>query len=352
MTAAAPDSTPSAPSAPSAPSGRLAARGVHIGPYSLGCAQLGNLYREMSDETATEIVNAAWEGGIRHFDTAPHYGLGLSEDRLGRTLRGRPRDEVVVSTKVGRLLEPNPTFTGEVDAQGFVVPARLIRRWDFSADGVRRSIEGSLTRLGLDRIDLALVHDPEENTADPDQGLREAIPALAELRREGVIRAIGIGTKSISSLLRFAENADVDAVMIAGRYTLLNQEALAELLPACAERSIDVLNAGVFNSGILASPRPPEEAVFDYGPAGRSLIDRVTRMAELCDRFGTSIPRLALQFAASHPSIRSVVFGADSAAQVVSNLELAASPTAQSALWEELAAADLLPVDAARLATA
>ncbi|MDQ1555762.1 MAG: D-threo-aldose 1-dehydrogenase, partial [Actinomycetota bacterium] len=299
--------------------GALASRGIRLGPASLGCAQLGNLYRRMSDTDALAIVDSAFDRGIRHFDTAPHYGLGLSERRLGDSLAGRRRSDFVVSTKVGRMLDPNPLFSGETDTGGFEVPARLVRRWDFSADGVRRSLDASLERLQLDRIDLVLLHDPEENLADPGQAMREGFPALAKLRDEGVIGAIGVGTKSCASLVRFVRETDVDAVMSAGRFTLVNQEALEELLPACEERSVDVLNAGVFNSGILASARPTAGSVFDYGAAGESMLRKVNSIADACEEFGTTLPRVALQFAASHPTIGSVVFGADSAAQVASN---------------------------------
>jgi D-threo-aldose 1-dehydrogenase len=316
--------------------GRLAGRGVHVGPVSLGCAQLGNLYGQIPDNEATDIVSAAWDRGIRHFDTAPHYGLGLSERRLGDALRAYPRDDYVISTKVGRMLEPNPHFSGERDSGGFDVPASTIRRWDFSSDGVRRSLDSSLTRLGVDRVDLVLLHDPEEHLADPGEAAREAYPALAGLRAEGVIGAIGVGTKSSASLLRFVEETDIDAIMLAGRYTLANQDALAELLPACSERSVDVLNAGIFNSGILASPRPAVGSVFDYGAATEALIRRVNGIADVCDRFGTTVPRVALQFAASHPAIRAVVFGADSAVQVQTNMDLIESPVPPPGFWREL----------------
>jgi D-threo-aldose 1-dehydrogenase len=320
---------------------------VPVGPVSLGCAQLGNLYGRIADSEATDIVGAAWERGIRHFDTAPHYGLGLSERRLGDALRGRRRDGYVISTKVGRMLEPNPHFSGERDSGGFDVPASAIRRWDFSADGVRRSLDSSLERLGLDHIDLVILHDPEEHLADPGQAMREGYPALERLRTDGVIGAIGVGTKSSASLLRFVEETDIDAIMLAGRYTLANQDALAELLPACADRSVDVLNAGVFNSGILASRRPAVGSVFDYGAATESLIRRVNSIADVCDRFGTTVPRVALQFAASHPAIRAVLFGADSAAQVQSNMDMIESSPAPQEFWRELVRLDLISESAA-----
>jgi D-threo-aldose 1-dehydrogenase len=328
--------------------GRLADRGIQTGPLALGCAQLGNLNGPISDGGASEIVRAAWSRGIRYFDTAPHYGLGLSERRLGDALAGHRRDEFVVSTKVGRMLDRNPNFAGEDDPGGFAVPARLVRRWDFSADGVRRSIDSSLERLKLDRIDLVLLHDPQEHLADPGQAIREAYPALEELRAEGVIGAIGVGTKSSATLLDFVQNTEIDAIMLAGRYTLVNQEALIALLPACMERSVDVLNAGVFNSGILASQRPAGGSVFDYGAATESLIRRVNGIADVCDDFGTTVPRIALQFAASHPAVRAIVFGADSAAQVGENLDLIESDRAPAELWRTLAQRELISRAAAQ----
>jgi D-threo-aldose 1-dehydrogenase len=329
------------------PGGRLASRGVRIGSTALGCAQLGNLYGQISDGDATAIVDAAWARGIRYFDTAPHYGLGLSERRLGDALAGRPRGEFVISTKVGRMLEENPNFAGERDSGGFDVPARFVRRWDFSADGVRRSIESSLRRLKLDRVDLVLLHDPQEHLADPGQAMREAYPALAQLRAEGVIGAIGVGTKSSSTLLRFVRETEIDAVMSAGRYTLVNQDALVELLPACVERSIDVVNAGVFNSGILASARPAKGSVFDYGAPDEALVRRVNSIADACDDFETTVPRIALQFAASHSAIRTVLFGADGAAQVDANMDLIESPPAPPELWNLLVERGLMSESAA-----
>jgi D-threo-aldose 1-dehydrogenase len=328
--------------------GRLADRGIETGSVALGCAQLGNLYGTLSDGAAIGIVEAAWSRGIRYFDTAPHYGLGLSERRLGDALDGHRRDEFAISTKVGRMLDPNPNFAGEDDPAGFAVPARLVRRWDFSADGVRRSIDSSLNRLKLDRIDLVLLHDPQEHLADPGQAIREAYPALEKLRAEGVIGAIGVGTKSSATLLEFVQNTEVDAIMLAGRYTLVNQEALTDLLPACTARSVDVVNAGVFNSGILASPRPAGGSVFDYGAATGWLIERVNGIADVCDDFGTTVPRIALQFAASHPAVRAIVFGADSAAQVGENMDLVESDCAPSELWSTLVRRGLISRAAAQ----
>ena len=202
---------------------RLGRSPVYVTELSFGGAAIGNLFTEVSDDDARAAVDAAWDGGIRAFDTAPHYGLGLSERRLGEALRHRPRDEYVISTKVGRLLDPVgvPDVIGR-DTEGFAVPARYIRRFDYSADGVRRSLEASLTRLGLDRVDIALIHDPDDHG---EQALREAYPALEKLRAEGTVRAIGVGMNQAALLTRFVSETDVDAVLVAGRYTLLDQSA-------------------------------------------------------------------------------------------------------------------------------
>ncbi|MEW2349732.1 aldo/keto reductase [Streptomyces sp. NPDC006684] len=201
----------------------LGRSGVAVSPLGFGAAPLGNLYTPLDEETARATVDAAWEAGVRYFDTAPHYGLGLSERRLGEALRARPRGEFTVSTKVGRLLEPHPEPSGsDLAAGGFAVPDTLRRRSDYSRDGVLRSLDASLERLGLDRIDLALVHDPDDHM---DTALAEALPALAELRAQGVVGAIGVGMNSVNPLRRFVAEGDPDVVMVAGRWTLLDRTA-------------------------------------------------------------------------------------------------------------------------------
>ena len=218
---------------------------------SLGCAQLGNLYRPIDEREARATVDAAWSEGIRYFDTAPHYGLGLSERRLGRALAAHERGDYVLSTKVGRLLMPTPA-QGRMDDGGFAVPASFRRVWDFSRDGVLRSLEESLARLSVDRVDIVYLHDPDDHR---DDAFLSAYPALEELRSQGVVTAIGAGMNQTPMLADFARNTDVDVVMLAGRYTLLDQSALDDLLPTCADRGVAVVAAGVFNSGLLARPR-------------------------------------------------------------------------------------------------
>ena len=235
-----------------------------------GGAQIGNLYRTTTDEEAGEAVAAAWDAGIRYFDTAPHYGLGLSEQRLGLALGHYPRDDFAVSTKVGRLLEPVGS-THNPDPEGFAVPAIHRRVRDYSHDGVLRSIEGSLARLGLDRIDLVLIHDPDEHAR---AAIEEAAPALSQLRSEGVIRGFGAGMNQSAMLTRFVCETDVDVVMVAGRYTLLDQSAAEDLLPAALDRGVRVINAGIFNSGVLSRPDPQPGARFDYAAVQADVIER------------------------------------------------------------------------------
>jgi D-threo-aldose 1-dehydrogenase len=305
----------------------------------LGCAQLGNLFRAMSDEDARAIVDTAWARGIRYFDTAPHYGLGLSERRLGAALAGRPRDEYVVSTKVGRLLVANPDGAGERDTEGFDVPRTFLRRRDYSRDGVLRSLESSLMRLGLDRVDIAFVHDPEDHV---EEALDGALPALIELRDQGVLTGIGLGMNFDRVLAEFVRRADVDVVMIAGRYTLLEQPALDELLPLCEQRGVRVMAAGVFNSGILASVAPGD--TYNYETAPGELVVRARRIAAVCARHGVELPQAAIALPAAHPAVASVVLGASSPAQVDANADRAAAPV-PPALWAELIAEGLLRAD-------
>ncbi|MGA7206106.1 MAG: aldo/keto reductase, partial [Specibacter sp.] len=226
-----------------------------LGRLGFGAAGIGNLYRAMDDDVAAATVGAAWDAGIRYFDTAPHYGLGLSERRLGAVLATKPRDEFFISTKVGRILEPAANPRGARDTDGFDVPADTVRRWDPSEAGIRRSIEDSLERLGLNRIDIAYLHDPD--VYDLDAGINQALPALEKLRDEGLIGAIGVGANSAEALRECVQAADLDLVMLAGRYTLLEQPAAEELLPLCAERGVGVVNCGVYNSGLLARAEVP-----------------------------------------------------------------------------------------------
>ena len=310
---------------------------VNLSPLGLGAAQLGNLYRTTTDEEAAGAVDAAWDGGIRYFDTAPHYGLGLSERRLGAALAQRPREEYVISTKVGRLLVDSPETADEQDPD-FVVPATHRRVWDFSRDGVRQSIEESLERLGLDRIDVVYLHDPDEHWY---QASTQAIPALTELRDEGVIRAVGVGMNQTPMLTRFVRETDIDLVMCAGRYTVLEQGALADLMPAALENGVGVVVAGVFNSGLLARPRPPRDAHYDYAAAPPELVAKANQIADICEAHGVTLPDVALAFVRAHPAVVSTVVGARSSEQVESILRHSHTAVPIE-VWEDLRNAWLL----------
>ncbi|MGV3731920.1 MAG: aldo/keto reductase [Microcella sp.] len=313
--------------------------GLTVGPIAFGAASIGNLYTEVDDATALDAVQAAWETGVRYFDTAPHYGLGLSERRLGEALRTYPRDDYIVSTKVGRLLEPIPLAAGDRDLEnGFDVPRDRVRVPDYSRDGVMRSIESSLGRLGLDRIDIVLVHDPDEFYREAVEG---AFPALEELRSQGVIRSYGAGMNQSRMLADFARVTDLDVVMLAGRFTLLEQGALDDLLPVALERKVSVIAAGVFNSGILASSTPSPDAHYDYGPVTPALFARVSRLADICSEFGVTLPEAAMRFPALHPAVATVCLGARSRAHIERNARQRAA-VIPNELWTALEAADML----------
>jgi D-threo-aldose 1-dehydrogenase len=335
VTAASPDRSVAArPALPVRPLGRS---GVAVTEISFGGAAIGNLFTAVTDDDARAAVDAAWDGGVRYFDTAPHYGLGLSERRLGAALRDRPRGDYVISTKVGRLLEPalstGPTAGGGRDAEGFDVPGNLVRRFDYSADGVRRSLEASLGRLGLDRVDIALIHDPD---AHGEQALCEAYPALARLRAEGVVRAIGVGMNQTEMLTRFVRETDIDVVLVAGRYTLLDRTAGDTLLPAALERGVSVIAGGVFNSGVLAAPTP--DATYDYAAAPGSLISHALRLQEICAQAGVPLRAAAARFPLTHPAVASVLIGARNAAEVTDAITLRGLDIPPE-LWESLATA-------------
>jgi D-threo-aldose 1-dehydrogenase len=315
---------------------RLGRSRVEISPLGFGAAPLGNLYTPMDDEQAAEAERAAWQRGIRYFDTAPHYGLGLSERRLGAALRAYDRAHYTVSTKVGRRLEA-ADGTGDDLAHGFAVPATHRRVWDFSADGVRRTLEASLARLGLDRVDVVYLHDPDDHA---EQAFREAYPALEKLRAEGVVGAIGAGMNQTAMLTRFVRDTDVDVVLCAGRYTLLDQSAAAALLPAAAERGVSVVLGGVFNSGLLADPTPA--STYDYGPAPQELLDRALRMKAVAERHGTTLRAAALAFASAPPAVAGVLAGLRSAAEVHDCADQFASAV-PAGFWQELRKSGLLP---------
>ena len=284
---------------------RLGSSSVFVTGLGLGSAPLGDLQTADADRTALATVDAAWAAGIRYFDTSPHYGLGVGERRLGAALRSRPRGDYAISSKVGRLIVDGPDGPE--------------RRWDFSADGVGRSIEESLTRLRLDRLDLVLIHDPQEHLA---VALDSAYPALHRLRETGVVGAIGVGSGDVEALMAFSRECELDAVMVAGRLTLLEQPALPDLVPLCVSRGISILNVGIFNSGLLAEEWPPDSATYEYAPAAPAVLAQARRLATDARVHGSTLPRAAMEFAAAQPGVASVVVGAIGARQVERNAEL------------------------------
>ena len=307
---------------------KIGRTGLEVTEFGFGAAPIGNLYRAITDEQSEATVDAAWDGGIRYFDTAPHYGLGLSERRLGRALAGYPRSEFTVSTKVGRLLAPNPAPTGsDLEAGGFDVADDLHRVRDYTRDGVLRSIESSLARLGLDRIDVVYVHDPEDHM---DEALDYAFPALAELRDQGVVDAVGAGMNYVEPLRRIVAEADVDAVMVAGRYTLIDRSA-APLLDDCRARDVSVVAAAPFNSGLLAR----DDAPYDYRAPVPDEVARVRALREAAVRHGVAPVAAALQFPLRHPSVERVVAGMRTPAEVSANTR-AMREQVPEAYWREV----------------
>lgn len=301
----------------------------------LGCAPLGNLYQPIADDDAVAVVRAAYDAGVRLFDTAPLYGHGLSERRLGAALASMPRDTVTVSTKVGRLLVPDAP--GETVETIFTKVPPVHPVFDFSADGVHRSLEASLERLGLDRVDIVHVHDPDDHA---DDALEGAFPALRRWRDEGVVRAIGAGMNQARMLARFVREAGVDCVLLAGRYTLLDQSGLDELLPLCEREGVTVIAAGVFNSGLLADPNPG--AHFDYAPAPAALVERARALAAVCERHDVPLTAAALQFPTAHPAVSSVLTGVQTVDELRANLADFERPI-PSELWDDLRSEGLIP---------
>jgi D-threo-aldose 1-dehydrogenase len=328
----------------------LGRTGLEVTRLGFGTASIGGLYTVVSDDDAIATVERAWDLGIRLFDTAPLYGYGAAERRLGAVLANHPRDTFTLSTKVGRLVRRIDVIgpTADVDPQAIdgredayyprSEPVRMV--FDYSADGVRRSLNESLARLGLDRVDIALIHDPDTHW---EAAIDEAFPALARLRDEGVVGAIGVGMNQAAMLARFARDGDFDVLLVASRYTLLDQTALDELLPLCLERGVAVLVAGVMNTGLLAEPRPG--ARFDYGAAPPALVERARRLGAICTRHGVSLRDAAIQFPLAHPAIVSLVTGVRTVAHL-DEYPAALARSIPGALWDELRAEGLIRPDA------
>jgi D-threo-aldose 1-dehydrogenase len=298
------------------PGREIRTTGVHVTTLGFGAAPIAGLYRAVDETSARATIDAAWKGGIRYFDTAPHYGLGLSERRLGKALRHTSRDDVVVSSKVGRLLVPRTPPVAR-DDEMFDVPGDLTRRRDYSRDGVVRSLEATLDRMGLDRVDVMYIHDPDEHW---QEAAEQAVPALVELRDAGVVGAIGVGMNQSAMLARFIRQTDVDVVMLAGRYTLLEQGAADDLLPAALEHGRSVIAAAVFNSGLLAREEVQETATYNYQQASPDVLERARLLASVCREHGTTLPAAAIHFPLRHPAVASVVVGMRSPQEVDHNL--------------------------------
>lgn len=289
----------------------------------LGCAPIGNLFETVSEEDAEATVRTALAHGIRFFDTAPHYGAGVSERRLGVALRGVARDGVVVATKVGRRI----VDASGADAAPGAVGVRTVH--DLSRDGVMKSLESSLLRMDLDRVDLAHLHDPP----DVDEAIDGAFAALVQLRDEGVVRAIGVGMNVTAPLARFIREAEPDVVMVAGRYTLLDRTAESDLLPAADAAGVEVIAAGVYNSGILANPLL--NGTYDYGAATEDIRRRALALRAECEVFSTPLTAAAVQFPLRHRAVGAVVVGARTSAEV-DDLIVSASTRIPSTLWQRL----------------
>lgn len=317
--------------------------------YGFGAAGLGNLYKATDDATARATMDAGWDDGVRYFDTAPFYGFGLSERRVGDALRERPREEYLLSTKVGRLLQPNDAPS---ERHGFVSPMPFEVVFDYSYDGVMRSFEHSLHRFGLSRIDILYMHDigsfahGEANARLFPIAMDGGYRAMAELRASGQVGAIGLGVNEIAVCEASFAHADFDLFMLAGRYTLLDQSPLDGFFDACLARGVGIVAAGVYNSGILATGTGGEPTPFyEYQPAPPAIVERTRRIETICVRHGVSLPAAALQFASAHPAVLTSVIGTASPARVHDTTHLARVPI-PAAFWAELRADGLIRSDA------
>lgn len=328
-----------------------AARPVPLTRMGFGGAPLGNLYRKVSEEDAQEALRAAWDAGIRYFDTAPQYGLGLSEMRFGEAIRQVDRGALTLSTKIGRLLVD--CAPEEVTPEAFVdVPQKRIV-FDYSYDGVMRSHESSLERLGVEHVDILLVHDVDAfshgSREASDARVRELFDqcgyrALVELRDAGAVKAIGAGVNEWEVCERLLGLGDFDCFLLAGRYTLLEQEALESFLPLCVQRDVAIILGGPYNSGILATGAI-EGAHYNYAPAPAEILERVRRIEAICADHGVRLIEAALQFVLGHPAVRTVIPGAVSAAEVEANVAIL-SRQIPKALWSDLKSAGLMRADA------
>ncbi len=302
-------------------------RGCLITQLGLGTAPLGGLFTSVSESQGDALVRTALASGIHYFDTAPHYGKGTAERRLGAALAGLPRSSFVISTKVGRLLVPSD---GTVDPDFADADSTTMRVFDFSAQGVVQSLEESLARLGLESVEMVLIHDPDDHA---DQAIKVGYPALAKLRDQGIIKAIGVGMNQSAIPTRFVKETDIDFVLIAGRYTLLDQSAAEDLLPAAIDRGVSIIAAGVFNSGVLANPVPGSH--FNYAPATSEIIAQAQALEALFEEFGVTLEQAAVQFPLQHPAVKAVLVGCRTEQEVKANIAAFDTEIPQSA-WSAL----------------
>ena len=324
--------------------------GLTFTELGLGTAPLANLYRAISDDDAQAVMEAAWAGGVRHFDTAPLYGLGLAETRLNRFLRDKPRDDYVIATKVGRLLRPCPPDRRNGIGKWFDVPDRA-EVYDYTYDGVMRSLEFSLERLGLSRVDVLHVHDLDIFTHGSQRALDGRLAefmgsgyrALTRLREEGVIAAFGAGINEAESAGWLLDRGDFDLFLLAGRYTLLEQRSLP-FMNAAAARGVGIIIGGPYNSGILATGARPG-AFYDYNPAPQAVLDRVARIEAVCAAHGVRLVDAAFQFPLRHPAVVSVIPGGQGLAEMAGNLAAAAA-VIPDAFWVAMKAEGLIDADA------
>ncbi len=334
---------------PMIPKRSLGRTNLKVTETGLGGSPIGNRSTPMSEREADTIVQAAWEAGIRYFDTAPLYGHGLAEARLGFSLRWKPRDEFVVSSKVGRLLKP--ASRDVIDYGPWAGGLPFACHYDYSYDGAMRSLEDSLQRLGLERIDIAFIHDIDVFTHGADgqkeafkQAMAECYRALLRLREEKVIKAIGVGVNEWEPCLDALQLGDFDCFLVAGRYTLLEQSALDRFFPLCVERGVSVIVGGGLNSGILGTGAVPG-ARHNYGPASPEILDKVRRLESVCQRHGVALGAVALQFVLAHPAVAAHIPGARNVSQLQQNIAWVEQPIPNE-LWSDLRSKGLLRPDA------
>ncbi|MDQ0435878.1 D-threo-aldose 1-dehydrogenase [Kaistia dalseonensis] len=328
----------------------LGRTGLDVTALSFGGASIGNLYQAVTNQAAHETLQAAWDAGIRFFDTAPRYGHGLSERRLGDFLRDKPRDSYVLSTKVGRILTP---LRGRVMGDyGFVDVLPFEQEYDYSYDGIMRSHEASLHRLGLDRIDVLYMHDIGTDTHGEAQNAEYepvafsgGLKAMQELRAAGDVKAIGLGVNEVEVCLRALDHADLDAFLLAGRFTLLEQEAARPLIAACLARGASLVIGGVFNSGILATG-PVPGAHYNYAEPPAEIVERVRRLQAVCARHDVPLAAAAQRFPLSNPAVASVLLGVSNKRNLDRNLA-SMDVVIPDALWADLVAEGLLAADLA-----